>query len=154
LGFDRRALTSSGVLVLSDVVASAVVDALLGAAGLGGGTPPAEYDPSEEEAGSEHALREAVRLVERQNYQVVNLDISVVSEGLEISPHFASVSERIAEVVHVSPASVAVKHAGAGRLVWLEATGGGTGDVAAVAVALLNQVADLDALHASIRSGG
>lgn len=142
------------MLVLSDVVASAVVDALLGAAGLGEGTPLADSDPSEEGADSEHALREAVRLVERENYQVVNLDISVVSEALEISPHFASVSERIAEMVHVSPASVAVKHADAGRLVWLEASAGGTGDVAAVAVALLNQVADLDALHASIRSGG
>ncbi len=153
MGFDRRAFTSSGVLVLGDVVVSAVVDALLGAAGLGE-TPRADSDPSEEEDGSEHALREAVRLVERENYQVVNLDISVVTEGLEISRHFASVSERIADVVHVSPVNVAVKHAGRGRLVWLEAPAGGTGGVVAVAVALLNQVADLDALHASIRSGG
>ncbi len=153
MGFDRRALTSSGVLVLGDVVGSAVVDALLGAAGLVG-TPRADSDPSEEGAGSEHALHEAVQLVERANYQVVNLDISVVTEGLEISPHFASVSERIAQAVHVSPANVAVKHAGRGRLVWLEAAVGGTGGVAAVAVVLLNQVADLDALHASIRSGG
>jgi len=139
--------------VLGDVVVSAVIDALLGAAGLGG-TPRADPDPSQEGAGSEHALREAVRLVERENYQVVNLDISVVTEDPEISRHFASVSERIAELVHVSPANVAVKHAGGGRLVWLEAAAGGTGGVAAVAVALLNQVADLDALHASIRSGG
>ncbi len=153
MGFDRRAFTSSGLVVLDDVVVSAVVDALLGAAGLAG-TPRADFDPSEEGAGSEHALREAVRLVERENYQVVNLDISVVTEGLEISPHFPSVSDRIAELVHVSPANVAVKHAGGGRLMWLEAAAGGTGGVAAVAVALLNQVADLDALHASIRSGG
>ena len=153
MGFDRRALTSSGVLVLGDVVVSAVVDALLGAAGLAG-TPRADFDPSEEGAGPEHALRGAVRLVERENYQVVNLDISVVTEDLEISPHLSSVSERIAEVVHVSPANVAVKHAGAGRFVWLEAAAGGTGGVTAVAVATLNQVADLDALHASIRSGG
>ncbi len=139
------------MLVLDDVVVSAVVDALLGAAGLGA-TP--RTDSSEEGAGSEDALREAVQLVERENYQVVNLDISVVTEGLEISRHFASVSERIADVVHVSPVNVAVKHAGGGRLVWLEAPAGGTGGVAAVAVALLNQVADLDALHASIRSGG
>ena len=139
--------------MLGDVVVSAVVDALLGAAGLEG-TPRADSDPSEEGAGSEHALREAVQLLERENYQVVNLDISVVTEDLEISPHSASVSERIAEVVHVSPANVAVKHAGGGRLVWLEAAASGTGGVAAVAIATLNQVADLDALHASIRSGG
>jgi len=139
--------------VLGDVVVSAVVDALLGATGLGG-TPRADPDPSEEGDGSKHALRDAVRLVERENYQVVNLDISVVTEGLEISPHFARVSERIAEEVHVSPANVAVKHAGGGRLVGLEAAAGGKGGVTVVAVALLNQVADLDALHASIRSGG
>lgn len=153
MGFDRRAATSTGVLVLGDVVVSAVVDGLLGATGLGG-TPRVESDPSDEGAGSEDALREAVRLVERENYQVVNLDISVVTEGLELSPHFASLSERIAELVHVSPANVAVKHAGRGRLVWLEAAAGGKGGVTALAVATLNQVADLDALHASIRSGG
>ncbi len=153
MGFDRRAFASSGALVLGDVVVSAVVDALLGATGLGG-SPCADSDASEEGAGPEHALREAVQLLERENYQVVNLDIRVVTEGLEISPHFASVSERIAEVVHVSPANVAVKHAGGGRIVWLEARPGGTRAVVAVAVALLNQVADLDALHASIRSGG
>ena len=83
-----------------------------------------------------------------------NLDSGGVTEGVEISRHVVSVSGGVAEVVHVSPANVAVKHAGGGHVVWLEAAAGGTRGIAAVAVALLNQVSDLDALHASIRSGG
>jgi len=60
------------------------------------------------------------------------------------------IRERVAELVHIAPANVVTKKSETNPTPWLEAGNG----VAAIAITLLGQISDLDALHASIRSGG
>jgi 2C-methyl-D-erythritol 2,4-cyclodiphosphate synthase len=95
-------------------------------------------------------LREAVRLIERHNHQVVNLDITVLADVPYAEAALHEIRERVAELVHIAPANVVTKKSEMNPTPWLEAGHG----VAAIAITLLDQISDLDTLHASIRSGG
>lgn len=162
LGVDQRVASDDGLDGLVGVVFGAVVEALCGAAGLStallnDGDETAS--PAEEESGpevqdaevvSETALRRAVRLVERHNYQVVNVDVTVWADRSSLEERLPPMRERLAQVLHVASANVVTKPARGGGVPGLEAGDG----FAAIAVMLLSQIADLDALHASIRSGG
>ena len=69
-------------------MAHAVTDALLGAAGLG--DIGRHFPPSDAEwkdADSLQLLARVVRLLEGRNYQVVNVDVTVVTEQPKIGPH-------------------------------------------------------------------
>ena len=74
-----------------DAVAHALIDALLGAAGagdIGSHFPPG--DPRWQDADSMELLRRAVTILEGRNYQVVNVDVTVICETPRIGPHAAS----------------------------------------------------------------
>ncbi len=134
-----------------DAIAHALTDALLGAAGLGdiGTLFP---DTHSEHAGADSLLflAEAVRRLESDNYQIVNVDVTVVAERPRIGPLAARMAERLASVLHADPAHVSIKGKSNEGLGWI---GRGEG-LAVIAVASIAQIEDIDALHASIRSGG
>lgn len=167
LGFDSHRFDADRPLILGgvhledhpglgghsdgDAVAHAVIDALLGAAGLGSvGEHFPDSDPDLEGADSMRLLEEAVRRVEGENYQVVNLDVTVVAESPPIAPRAPQMARSLARPLHLSPAQVNVKGKSAEGMGWIGREEG----LGVLAVTLLDQVADLDALHASIRSGG
>jgi 2-C-methyl-D-erythritol 2,4-cyclodiphosphate synthase len=132
----------------ADAVAHAVTDALLGAAGLGdiGG----HFPPTEErwkDADSIQLLREVVGLLERHNYQVVNVDVTVVAESPRIGPHAGAMRERLAGAIGIAPSHVSVKGKSNEGMGWVGRAEG----VAAFAVALIDQVEDQDELHLRFR---
>jgi 2-C-methyl-D-erythritol 2,4-cyclodiphosphate synthase len=134
-----------------DAVTHAVIDALLGASGAGSiGDLFPDTDPALEGEDSIVMLRGAVRRVEGENYQVVNVDVTVVTETPRIGPHAAAMSDRLSEVLHVPPAAVSVRGKSNEGMGWV---GRGEG-LAVLAVVLLDAIRDLDTLHATIRSGG
>lgn len=135
LGFDRRDASPDSLL---EVIHRAIVEALRGASGL-------EAVPTETEG-----LREAIRCIERYNYQVVNLDVTVLGDRQYPEARLSEIRENVAALVHVAPANVALKEGEVNPIRRLDAESG----IAAIAVTLLDQISDLDALHASIRSGG
>jgi 2-C-methyl-D-erythritol 2,4-cyclodiphosphate synthase len=95
-------------------------------------------------------LMAAVRLIEERNYQVVNVDITIISETPRIAPWALGMAAELAERLSISDASVSVKGKTNEGMGWI-----GTGQgVAVIAVALVDQIGDIDALHASIRTGG
>ena len=156
LGFDRRNASTDA---LTSVIHRAVAEALRGASGLDtlspGSSEPATRDALETsakgaEGSAERELRETVRLIERHNHQVVNLDITVLAGVPCPEDALREIRERVAELVHIAPANVVTKKPETNPTPWLEAGNG----VAAIAITLLDQISDLDALHASIRSGG
>ena len=152
LGFDRRNASTDA---LTSVIHRAVAEALRGASGLDtlspGSSEPAARDALETSAkGAERELRETVRLIERHNHQVVNLDITVLAGVPCPEDALREIRELVAELVHIAPANVVTKKSETNPTPWLEAGDG----VAAIAITLLDQISDLDALHASIRSGG
>lgn len=134
-----------------DAVAHAVIDALLGAAGIGhiGALFP-DDDPGYEGADSISLLAEAVRRVEMENYQVVNVDVSIIAERPRIAPFVEGMSDRLAATLHIAPSCVSIKGKSNEGMGWV---GRGEG-IAVIAVATLDQIRDIDALLASMRSGG
>jgi 2-C-methyl-D-erythritol 2,4-cyclodiphosphate synthase len=132
----------------ADAVAHAVTDALLGAAALGDigrHFPPS--DPQWKDADSLKLLAHTVRLLEGRNYQVVNVDVTVVAEAPKIGPHAAAMQERLASVLGIAPDHISIKAKSNEGLGWI---GRGEG-IAAFAVALIDRLEDIDALHARHR---
>jgi 2-C-methyl-D-erythritol 2,4-cyclodiphosphate synthase len=132
----------------ADAVAHAVTDALLGAAGMGDigrHFPPS--DPQWKDADSIQLLARVVRLLEGRNFQVVNVDVTVVAEAPRIGPHAAAMQARLASVLGIAPDHISIKGKSNEGLGWI---GRGEG-IAAFAVALIDRLEDIDALHARHR---
>jgi 2-C-methyl-D-erythritol 2,4-cyclodiphosphate synthase len=115
----------------ADVVAHAVADALLGAAGLGDiGSHFPDTDPRWRGADSLTLLSHVVGLVKAEGWSIGNVDTTVVLEAPRLAPHKAAMEERLSGVL-AAPASVKAK-----RAEGLGALGRGEG-VACLAVAVL-----------------
>ena len=134
-----------------DAVAHAVIDALLGASGLGNiGQHFPDTEARWKDADSMTLVVETVRLIEERNYQVVNVDVTIVTESPRVGPWVGEMVERVAGLLRVSGACVSIKGKSNEGMGWI---GRGEG-LAVIAVALLDQIGDIDTLHASIRTGG
>ena len=121
----------------ADVVAHAVTDALLGAAALGDiGTHFPPSDPQWRAGDSLQLLQNAYHSVEELNYQVVNVDVTVVCEAPKLNPHIAAMRERLAQTLGIGTQHVSVKAKTNEGMGWI---GRGEG-IAALAVALLNTI--------------
>jgi 2-C-methyl-D-erythritol 2,4-cyclodiphosphate synthase len=117
-----------------DVIAHALIDALLGAAGLGDiGSlfPPGE--PEWEGASSLDLLRRAAAQVREAGWELVNADCILIGEEPRIGPLREQMRERLAEAVGASPERVNVRATTTDKLGF---TGRGQG-LAAQAVALV-----------------
>ena len=92
----------------ADVVAHAVCDALLGAAGMGDiGTHFPDDDPSFAGADSMELLARIVAEV-TQSFEIGNVDVTVLLEAPKIAPHRDAMERRLVEVVG-APVSVKAK---------------------------------------------
>src|SRR5207248_2006377 len=81
----------------ADVLAHAVIDALLGAAGLGDiGEHFPDTDERWRDADSIGLLRAAVQMVASARLQIVNVDCTVVIEAPKLAPHRQAIRERLA----------------------------------------------------------
>ena len=94
----------------ADVVAHALTDAILGAAGAGsiGGLFP-DTDTRWKDADSMVLLREAYAAVQARGYAFVQCDITVIAEAPKIAPHAAEMAARLAGVLGAVPGDVNVK---------------------------------------------
>lgn len=94
----------------ADVLVHAVMDAILGAAALGDiGKHFPDTDPNYAGADSMLLLREVVRLVEEQGYQIGNLDCTVIAQQPKLKEYIPQMQERIAAVCKVQADQVNVK---------------------------------------------
>lgn len=94
----------------ADVVLHALMDALLGACGLGDvGEMFPDTDPAFKDASSIALLEEVAAAVRERGFGVVNVDIVVVCEEPKIAPHRESMRSRISEAVGIDPGAVSVK---------------------------------------------
>ena len=118
----------------ADTLLHAVIDALLGAAGLGDigrHFPPG--DPTYKGIDSRELLRRAAGLLTGGGYNVVNVDATVIAEKPRLAPHLEDMRRTIAAVLGIDDSQVNVKattHEGLGAI------GRGEG-IAAMAVALI-----------------
>jgi 2-C-methyl-D-erythritol 2,4-cyclodiphosphate synthase len=119
-----------------DVLAHALIDAVLGAAGRGDiGELFPSGDPAWRDAASMRLLQRAYEVVKSAGYELVNADCVLVGEEPRIAPVRNAMRARIAGAMGVSPDRIAVR---ATTTDGLGFTGRGEG-LAAHAVALLRR---------------
>ena len=119
-----------------DVLAHALTDAVLGAAGLEDiGALFPSGDPALQGADSVELLRQAWARVRDAGWQLVNADVVLIGEEPRLAPHREAMRERLASALDVEPDLVAVR---ATTTDGLGFTGRGEG-LAAQAVALLRR---------------
>jgi 2-C-methyl-D-erythritol 2,4-cyclodiphosphate synthase len=152
IGYDVHPLVAGRALVLggvriehpagldgysdADVLTHAVIDALLGAAGLGdiGGLFPAG-DPKYRGASSLEMLSVATNAVRDAGYRVVNVDCTVIAQEPRLQPFLAKMRANLAEQLGVENVNVKGKSPeGLGVL-------GHGGGIAAQAVAAIEEIA-------------
>lgn len=94
----------------ADVLAHAVIDALLGAAGLGDiGERFPDTDERWRDADSMEMLDGVVQNVVTAGLEIVNVDCTVVMEAPKLSPHKGAIREKLAEVLQLEVGRVNVK---------------------------------------------
>jgi len=118
-----------------DVLSHAIIDALLGAAGLddiGAHFPPG--DARYAGARSLDLLRQVVDRLGREGLRVVNVDATVVAQAPRLAPHREALRSQLAATLGIEVAQVNVK---ATTTDGLGALGRGEG-IASIAVALVD----------------
>ena len=103
---------SSGLLGHSDadVLLHAIIDALLGAAGLGDiGSHFSDADAKFKGADSVLLLIEAARLVSERGYAIGNIDSTVIAQAPKLAGHIAAMRQRIADALNLNVNQVNVK---------------------------------------------
>jgi 2-C-methyl-D-erythritol 2,4-cyclodiphosphate synthase len=94
----------------ADVLTHAVMDALLGAAGLDDiGVHFPDSDGAYAGADSIELLREVVATVRAQGLALVHVDTTVLMERPKLGPFRAAIRRRLAEALGLDPAAVNVK---------------------------------------------
>lgn len=120
-----------------DAVAHAVIDAILGAASAG--DVGSHFPPGDDRwrgADSMDLLRRAVRVLEGRNYQIVNVDVTVVCESPKIGPLADEMRRGLGAALDIAPDFVSVKGKTNEGMGWI---GAGEG-LAVHAVALIDSI--------------
>ena len=153
LGYDSHRLTAGRRLLIggvelpydrgldghsdSDVLSHALIDALLGAAGLGDiGEHFPDTDERWRDADSIVLLEAVVAMVHERGHTILNVDCTVIMEAPKLAPHREAIRERLAGVLEIDPARVNVKASTGERMGFI---GRGEG-VAALAIAGIAQI--------------
>jgi 2-C-methyl-D-erythritol 2,4-cyclodiphosphate synthase len=93
-----------------DVVAHALCDALLGAAGLGDiGTHFPDTDPKWKGADSMQFLEHAAKLLREKNLHIAHVDAVVILEKPKLGPHFPKMREALAKALNVTADRIHLK---------------------------------------------
>jgi 2-C-methyl-D-erythritol 2,4-cyclodiphosphate synthase len=93
-----------------DVLAHAICDALLGAAGLGDiGTHFPDTDPKWKGANSLLFLEQARKLLAAKHFAIAHVDAVVITEKPKLGPHFPKMREALAKSLGVSAERIHLK---------------------------------------------
>jgi 2-C-methyl-D-erythritol 2,4-cyclodiphosphate synthase len=93
-----------------DAVLHAVIDALLGAAGLGDvgdHFPPS--DPQYKDINSRLLLQKTVALIQAHHWQPVNVDVTVLLEAPKLTPYKQAIRETMAQDLQIPTEAVSLK---------------------------------------------
>ena len=94
----------------ADVLAHAIMDAILGAAAMGDiGMLFPDNDASYKGADSLELLREVMRRVREAGYEVVNIDATILAQAPKLSPHKLQMRENLAAAAGLDVSQVSVK---------------------------------------------
>ena len=126
LGYDMHRLISGRKLVLggvevpygkgllghsdADVLAHAVCDALLGAAGLGDiGEHFPDTDPAYQGISSLILLEETCKMIRAGGWRVINLDATLFAEAPRLTPYKETMKRSLARAMAIEPRRINIK---------------------------------------------
>ena len=94
----------------ADVLVHAIIDALLGAAGLGDiGSHFSDADAKFKGADSITLLVETARLITERGYRIGNIDSTVIAQAPKLASHIPAMCQRIADALGLDASRVNVK---------------------------------------------
>lgn len=125
-GYDVHRLTEGRALILggvtiehptgllghsdADVLIHAVMDALLGAAGLGDiGKLFPDSDPQYKGISSMLLLEKVRRKINDSGYRVGNVDVTMIAQKPKLSPYIPQMRENLADALQISPGRINIK---------------------------------------------
>lgn len=118
----------------ADVLLHAIIDALLGGAGLGDiGRMFPDTDPSYSGIDSKILLTTAMKKIKSAGWNILNIDATIICQRPKLAPFMPTMGQTIAQILAIDPTAVNVKATTTEKLGF---TGRNEG-VAAQAVALL-----------------
>ena len=152
IGYDAHPLVTGRLLILggvtvpyekgldgysdADVLVHAIMDALLGAAGLKDiGHQFPTGDPQHKDASSIHMLEHVGRMVSSQGYVIRNVDSTLVAQEPKVAPYIDRMRHNIAAALRIDDDQVMVKATTTDRM-GFEGKGSG---MSAHAVAMLSE---------------
>ena len=126
MGYDVHRLTENRDLIIggvkipyekgllghsdADVLLHAIMDALLGAAAMGDiGKHFPDTDPEYEGASSMKLLEHVGQLLEEENYQIINIDATIIAQRPKMAPHIPQMVENVARVLKLEKNQVNIK---------------------------------------------
>lgn len=135
----------------ADVLAHAIMDALLGAAALGDiGKHFPDTDERYKGADSMELMRQVRRILEENCYLIGNVDATIIAQAPKMRPFIDQMRQNIADALLMDLSQVSVKATTEERLGF---TGRGEG-ISVQAVALITSPMDLEAVPAYSSEGG
>ena len=94
----------------ADVLAHAITDALLGAAGLGDiGHHFPDTDPAYKDADSLVLLREAMAAVRAEGFRLGNIDATIIAQQPKMKPWLPGMIDKLAAAIGCQPAQINLK---------------------------------------------
>ncbi len=94
----------------ADVLLHAIMDALLGAASMGDiGKHFPDTDSRYKGVSSIKLLEYVERLLEQENYQIVNIDATIIAQSPKMAPHIPQMIKNVAETLKISESQVNIK---------------------------------------------
>lgn len=94
----------------ADCLMHAIVDSLLGAAGLRDiGHYFPDTDPANKDRASRFFLEGAVREITQRGFKIINVDTTLIAELPKISPYMDKMKETISQILKIEPDAVGIK---------------------------------------------
>lgn len=94
----------------ADVLLHAICDALLGAASMGDiGMLFPPSDPTYKDIDSRRLLAAVKHRLDEAQWQIINIDATIIAQVPKLSPYYSAMREAIAEVLRLSPEQIGVK---------------------------------------------
>jgi 2-C-methyl-D-erythritol 2,4-cyclodiphosphate synthase len=135
-GFDAHPLVAGRPLILGgvrvdyarglqgdsdgDVLTHAIIDAILGAMGVGDiGTWFRGDDPSVRGAASTDLLRRVMHMVAERHYRIDYVDATVIGEEPKVRPLVPDIRNALAPVLRLEPEHISIKGTTTDQMGWL-----------------------------------
>ncbi|MCD8250223.1 MAG: 2-C-methyl-D-erythritol 2,4-cyclodiphosphate synthase [Lachnospiraceae bacterium] len=126
MGYDVHRLTEGRELILggvkipyekgllgysdADVLLHAMMDALLGAAALGDiGKHFPDTDPAYKGISSLKLLEHVGALLEEKDYQIINIDATIIAQRPKMAPHIPQMVENVAKTLRIGEDQINIK---------------------------------------------